>query len=70
MKSFILVAFLFMSTALIGQSKKELTAEVEKLKAEIAELNKPKVPNLDSENKRASYGLGCTGCFQCKRSGR
>ncbi|MBK7649650.1 MAG: FKBP-type peptidyl-prolyl cis-trans isomerase [Flammeovirgaceae bacterium] len=58
MKSFILVAFLFMSTALIGQSKKELAAEVAKLKAEIAELNKPKVPNLDNENKRASYGLG------------
>ncbi|MBP9925417.1 MAG: FKBP-type peptidyl-prolyl cis-trans isomerase [Cyclobacteriaceae bacterium] len=58
MKSFILVAFLFMSTTLIGQSKKELSAEVAKLKAEIVELNKPKVPNLDNENKRASYGLG------------
>jgi len=47
-----------MSTTLIGQSKKELSAEVAKLKAEIVELNKPKVPNLDNENKRASYGLG------------
>jgi FKBP-type peptidyl-prolyl cis-trans isomerase FklB len=58
-----------MSTALIGQSKKELAAEVAKLKAEIAELNKPKVANLDNETKRASYGLGVLVASNVKSQG-
>lgn len=53
----------------MGQSKKELTAEVAKLKAEIAELNKPKVINLDNEIKRASYGLGVLVASNVKNQG-
>lgn len=41
-----------------AQSKKELAAEVTKLKAEISELKKPKEANLSDEDKKASYGLG------------
>ena len=45
-------------TPALAQSKKELLAEVEKLKAEITELKKPKEVNLEDSHEKASYGLG------------
>lgn len=53
-----LCVFLFASTALFAQSKKELKAEVEKLNAEIEQLKKPKEADLSTENSKASYALG------------
>lgn len=41
-----------------AQSKKELAAEVTRLKAEIAELKKPREADTTSRHKKASYGLG------------
>ncbi len=45
-------------TVVCAQSKKELQAEVTKLKAEIAELKKPKEVVLTDEYSKVSYGLG------------
>lgn len=58
MKLIVLGAALLLSTSLFAQSKKELQAEVTKLKAEIEQLKKPKEVELDNEHKKASYGLG------------
>jgi FKBP-type peptidyl-prolyl cis-trans isomerase FklB len=41
-----------------AQSKKELAAEVNTLKAEIAELKKPREADTTSIHQKASYGLG------------
>lgn len=53
-----LCIFLLTTTALFGQSKKKLRAEIERLNTEIEELNKPKEVNLDNEHAKASYALG------------
>jgi FKBP-type peptidyl-prolyl cis-trans isomerase FklB len=45
-------------TVVCAQSKKELQAEVAKLKAEIVELKKPKEVVLTDEYSKVSYGLG------------
>src|SRR5690348_4574407 len=58
MKSFITCLALVISFSLQAQSKKELIAENDKLKAEIAELKKPKEVDLSDKHKRASYGIG------------
>jgi len=65
MKAFALVFVTLISSTLFAQSKKELLAEVDKLKAEIVRLNveitelkKPKELVLQNEHQRASYGLG------------
>ncbi len=58
MRVLILCFFVLIVFASPAQSKKELAAEVTKLKAEISELKKPKVANLTDEDKKASYGLG------------
>jgi FKBP-type peptidyl-prolyl cis-trans isomerase FklB len=52
-----LIALIVGSTA-IAQSKKELVAEVNSLKAEIEQLKKPKEIDLTDRHKNASYGLG------------
>jgi FKBP-type peptidyl-prolyl cis-trans isomerase len=50
--------FLISSLSLLAQSKKELEAQIKKLQAEIAELKKPKVVDLNTANKKAGYGMG------------
>ena len=42
----------------LSQSKKELIAEVNSLKAQIAELKKPKEADTSNIHQKASYGLG------------
>ena len=54
----ILCGALLASTVVCAQSKKELQAEVTKLKAEVAELKKPKEVVLTDEFRKVSYGLG------------
>lgn len=46
------------TTGLFAQSKKELVAEVNKLKAEIEQLKKPKEADLTDKHKKAGYGIG------------
>lgn len=46
------------ATPMFAQSKKELAAEVNTLKAEIAELKKPREADTTSSHQKASYGLG------------
>jgi FKBP-type peptidyl-prolyl cis-trans isomerase len=65
MKVFALGFIMLLSTTVFAQSKKELLAEAERLKAEIVKLNveitelkKPKEVVLQNEHQRASYGLG------------
>lgn len=60
MKSLTLTFCLFLVTsfAIIAQSKKELRADVEKLRAEIAELKKPIEVDLEDKDKKAGYALG------------
>lgn len=65
MKVYALGFIMLLSTTLFAQSKKELLAEAERLKAEIVKLNveitelkKPKEVVLQNEHQRASYGLG------------
>lgn len=50
--------FLMASFTVLAQSKKELRADVEKLKAEIEELKKPKGVDLENKDKKAGYALG------------
>jgi len=45
---------LFVAIPALSQSKKELQAQVNALKAEIEELKKPKVIPLDDMHKKAS----------------
>jgi FKBP-type peptidyl-prolyl cis-trans isomerase FklB len=58
MRVLIVCFFVLIGLTSYSQSKKELIAEVTKLKAEIAELKKPKEANLTDDDKKASYGLG------------
>lgn len=58
MKFYSVCIMLFIATAAQAQSKKELAAEVQKLKAEITELKAPKVIDLENADIKASYGLG------------
>jgi FKBP-type peptidyl-prolyl cis-trans isomerase len=69
MRIIILCLFVLSGLSVVGQSKKELAAEITKLKSEIAELNKPKVANLNDETKRASYGLGVLIASNLKSQG-
>ncbi len=69
MRIIVLCFFTLAAFSVIGQSKKELTAEITKLKSEIAELNKPKVANLNDETKKASYGLGVLIATNLKSQG-
>lgn len=58
MRVLIICFFVLIGLTSYAQSKKELIAEVTKLKSEIAELKKPKEANLTDDDKKASYGLG------------
>ncbi|HYF70616.1 MAG TPA: FKBP-type peptidyl-prolyl cis-trans isomerase [Ohtaekwangia sp.] len=58
MRFFILYCCLFVTAPVLSQSKKELQAQVNSLKAEIQELKKPKIAPLDNVHQQASYGLG------------
>jgi len=58
MRLVIVCITLFASIPLFSQSKKELIAEVNSLKAQIAELKKPKEADTTTAHQKASYGLG------------
>jgi FKBP-type peptidyl-prolyl cis-trans isomerase FklB len=57
MKLSVFCICILITSSVYSQSKKELQAEVNKLKAEIAELKKPKEPDLSDTVKKASYGV-------------
>ncbi len=69
MRLVIVVIGLLMSITSFSQSKKELTAEVNALKAEIAELKKPKVADTTTTHQKASYGLGVIIASNLKMQG-
>lgn len=69
MKSFLICLALFASFTLQAQSKKEMAAELTRLKAEIADLKKPKEANLTDKHKKASYGLGVLVATNLKTQG-
>jgi phenylpyruvate tautomerase PptA (4-oxalocrotonate tautomerase family) len=69
MRVLILCFFVLIGYTAQAQSKKELAAEVTKLKAEITELKKPKEANLSDEDKKASYGLGVLIASNLKNQG-
>ena len=58
MRLVIICITLFASIQSFSQSKKELVAEVNSLKAQIAELKKPKEADTTNVHQKASYGLG------------
>jgi FKBP-type peptidyl-prolyl cis-trans isomerase len=58
MRLVIICITLFASIQSFSQSKKELIAEVNSLKAQIAELKKPKEADTTNVHQKASYGLG------------
>lgn len=64
----LLIGFLMSGAILAGaQSKKELQAEIDKLRAEIAELKKPKPVSIEVESNKASYCLGVLMAQNVKR---
>lgn len=69
MKSMILCATMLAGTVVCAQSKKELQAEVNTLKAEIAELKKPKEVVLTTEVEKVSYGIGVLMASSVKSQG-
>jgi FKBP-type peptidyl-prolyl cis-trans isomerase FklB len=69
MRVLILSFFVLIGFTGLAQSKKELAAEVTRLKAELAELKKPKEPNLNDDDKKASYGLGVLIASNLKNQG-
>ncbi|HEY6436669.1 MAG TPA: hypothetical protein VIY47_08765, partial [Ignavibacteriaceae bacterium] len=58
MRLLIFCACLLISIGISAQSKKELQAEVNSLKAEIEQLKKPKEIAITTLHQKASYGLG------------
>lgn len=65
-----IVYFLFVfGTSLYAQSKKELVAEVNALKSQIAELKKPTEVDTTNIHKKASYGLGVIVATNLKMQG-
>lgn len=58
MRLVIVCVSLLITIPSFSQSKKELIAEVNSLKAQIAELKKPKEADTSDIHKKASYGLG------------
>jgi FKBP-type peptidyl-prolyl cis-trans isomerase FklB len=57
------------SVTAAAQSKKELAAEVERLKSEITKLKTPKEANLSDPHQKASYGLGVLVATNLKTQG-
>ena len=60
---------LLISIPSFSQSKKELIAEVNALKAEITELKKPKVADTTTIHQKVSYGLGVIIASNLKMQG-
>jgi FKBP-type peptidyl-prolyl cis-trans isomerase len=60
---------ILLSAPLYSQSKKELIAEVNSLKAQIQELKKPLVVDTTDIHKKASYGLGVLVATNLKMQG-
>lgn len=69
MRFVIVCITLLMSIPLYSQSKKELIAEINSLKAEIAELKKPKEADTTNIHQKASYGLGVIIATNLKTQG-
>jgi FKBP-type peptidyl-prolyl cis-trans isomerase len=69
MRLILVVLLMLTSISSFSQSKKELVAEVNTLKAEIAELKKPKVADTSDIHKKASYGLGVIIASNLKMQG-
>lgn len=69
MRVIVLGLLLLTGTTVMGQSKKELTAQVASLKAEIEQLKKPKEADLSDTHKKASYGLGILVATNIKSQG-
>jgi FKBP-type peptidyl-prolyl cis-trans isomerase FklB len=69
MRSSIIVIALLFTIPSFSQSKKELIAEVNALKAQIAELKKPKVADTTNIHQKASYGLGVIIASNLKMQG-
>lgn len=76
MKLFAFGFMMLFGSTVLAQSKKELAAEVENLKAEIirlhvenTELKKPKEVVISNEHQRASYGLGVIMASNLKSQG-
>ena len=69
MRLSILFIALLIGSPLFAQSKKELAAEVAKLKTDIETLKKPKVVQLDNSHKKVSYGLGTLVAANLKQQG-
>ena len=76
MRVYVFGLLLLVGTTALGQSKKELAAqvaslktEVEKSKAEVAELKKPKEANLADKHQKASYALGTLVATNLKSQG-
>jgi FKBP-type peptidyl-prolyl cis-trans isomerase len=58
MRLFVLFIFMILCFPLFSQSKKELQAELTKLRSEIYDLKNPKDIELTDTPKKVSYGLG------------
>jgi FKBP-type peptidyl-prolyl cis-trans isomerase len=69
MKSIFLCLLILISQALLAQSKKELIAEVNSMKAQIEELKKPVEVDLGAIDRKASYGLGILVATNIKNQG-
>ncbi|HEX5170422.1 MAG TPA: FKBP-type peptidyl-prolyl cis-trans isomerase [Cyclobacteriaceae bacterium] len=69
MRALLVCLFLCMGSIAIAQSKKELIAEVNTLKAEVEQLKKPKEIELNDKHKKASYGLGILLASNIKTQG-
>ena len=60
---------IFLCTGAFAQSKKELTTEISRLKAEIDQLKKPKEADLTGTPKKVGYSLGVIVGDNIKLSG-
>jgi FKBP-type peptidyl-prolyl cis-trans isomerase len=69
MKIFLFILCLSASSWAAGQSKKQLIAERDRLKADIAELKRPKVVTIRSGDDSASYALGIVLANNLKSQG-
>ena len=69
MKTLILCSMLLATTSLMAQSKKDLQSEINRLKADIEEMKKPKEVNVNTEHKKVSYGLGVLMASNLKTQG-
>jgi FKBP-type peptidyl-prolyl cis-trans isomerase len=69
MKLIFFCLMLSVYSSLLAQSKKDLQAQVTSLKSQIEEMKKPKEILLDSDPKKASYGIGILIASNLKTQG-